>query len=121
MSPGLVNYTQNSELGCLVHEIIREMKKSITSSNYPIKNSSTEHHALPSGQPNAYSHMFTLPPYIPELESLSGDKIKLLNENKDILDDFTDELPQALDIYKDLDTQQQHLEHLSGMLITQYH
>ena len=108
MSPGLVNYSQNSELGCLVHEIIREMKKSFTSAT-------KGNPVLPSGQAHVYKELFPLPPYIPELESLSEDRVKILNMNGDILEQFTEELSHAAEIYKDLDARKQHVETIAGI------
>lgn len=94
------------------------MKKSITSPNYPlIKGYANEHPILPSAKPNTYNQLYAMPAYIPELESLSGEKLKLLNENEDMLDDFVAKLPLAVEYSKELDSQQQQLENLTGNIL----
>ena len=59
---------------------------------------------------------FPIPPFIPELESLARNQIKNLNENKDILDQFVDELPQAEALSSEVDNLLQSVEKRSSEL-----
>lgn len=60
---------------------------------------------------------FPIPPFIPELESLSRSHIKSLNENEDILHQFVDELPQSAAISLDVDHLLKNVEGLASRWI----
>jgi len=109
MSPGLVNYSEHSELGQIVLAIIRELKKN-TKECQP-NSLRSESKVLSSSQLNP--NFFPIPPFIPELESLSHLEVEKLNVNKDILDQFVEELPQAAAAVKDVENNMDIVEKLA--------
>lgn len=46
---------------------------------------------------------FSIPPFIPELEQLTFKELSKLNENEDILQEFVEDLPQAMAILKEVE------------------
>lgn len=67
-----------------------------------------------TSQPTHCHQYFPIPPFIPELESLARNKIINLNENKDILDQFVDELPQVEAVSSEVDHLLQTVEKRSS-------
>lgn len=109
MSPGLVNYSEHSELGQIVLAIIRELKKN--TKEHQANSLWSEGKALSSSQ---FNHQyFPIPPFIPELESLSHLQVERLNVNKDILDQFVEELPQASAVVRDVENNVDTVEQLA--------
>ena len=108
MSPGLVNYSEQSDLGQIVHTIIREMKKLTDPQEYQNNKKSSE--MFQSSSQFSQPQYFPIPPFIPELESLSQSQIKCLNENIDALHQFVEDLPQAEAVMNDLKTHLDNVE-----------
>ncbi|XP_057373874.1 vacuolar protein sorting-associated protein 37A-like [Daphnia carinata] len=94
MSPGLVNYSEHSDLGQIVHSIVREMTKLPEIKSYPNGERSSSETFLSTSQLSQQQY-FPIPPFIPELESLSRYQIKNLSESEDVLHQFVEDLPQA--------------------------
>ena len=57
---------------------------------------------------------FPIPPFIPELESLSQPQIEKLNNNTDVLDQFVEELPQAVAVINDVENRMDNVEQLAS-------
>ena len=115
MSPGLVNYSEHSDLGQIVHAIIRELKKLPEANIFPNGASSNRETFLSSSQLSQQQY-FPIPPFIPELESLSKNQIKNLNENENVLHQFVEELPQAEAIAKDVKNHMDNVEKIASNL-----
>ena len=111
MSPGLVNYSEQSDLGQIVHAIIREFKKLPESMGQPngVRCSET---FLSTSQLSQQQY-FPIPPFIPELESLSRNEIKNLGESEDVLHQFVEDLPQAEAVAKDVKNQLDNVEKMA--------
>lgn len=116
MSPGLVNYSDQSDLGQIVHAIIREFKKLPESMCHPngVRCSET---FLSTSQLSQQQY-FPIPPFIPELESLSRYQIKNLSESEDVLHQFVEDLPQAEAVLKDVKSQLDTVEKIARKSIT---
>ncbi|KAI9557041.1 Vacuolar protein sorting-associated protein 37A [Daphnia sinensis] len=113
MSPGLVNYSEHSDLGQIVHSIVREMKKLPEMKSYPngVRSSSE---TFPSASQQVSQQQYVpIPPFIPELESLSRNQIKNLSEHEDILHQFVDELPQAETVAADVKNHLDNVEKIA--------
>jgi len=109
MSPGLVNYSEHSELGQIVLAIIRELKKNMKECQ--ANGLWSESKVVSSSQ---FNHQyFSIPPFIPELESLSHSQVERLNLNKDLLDEFVEELPQAAIAIRDVESNVDVVEQLA--------
>jgi len=113
MSPGLVNYSENSDLGQIVLAIIRELKRNMKECRTP-NGLASESKVLSSSQ---FNHQyFPIPPFIPELESLSQPQIEKLNNNTDVLDQFVEELPQAVAVINDVENRMDNVEQLANTI-----
>jgi len=75
---------------------------------------------LPKYLQNMDKRYFPIPPFIPELERLSLKELENLNKNQDILNQFVDELPQALSLSQDVDNLLESIEQLSSKLFSYY-
>jgi hypothetical protein len=113
MSPGLVNYSEHSDLGQIVHTIIRELKKLPETNIFSNGVSNTRETFLSASQ-LSQQQFFPIPPFIPELESLSQNQIKNLNENEDVLHQFVEELPQAEAVAKDVKNHMDNVEKIAS-------
>lgn len=117
LSPGLINYSEQSDLGQIVHAIVREMKK-LPESKSHLNGTGKSSETFPStSQASQRSQYFPIPPFIPELESLSRTQIKNLNESEDALHQFVEELPQANAVVKDVETNLDTVEKIASMNI----
>ena len=115
MSPGLVNYSEHSDLGQIVHAIIRELKKLPETKTFP-NGLSSNRETFPSASQFSQQQYFPIPPFIPELESLSRNQIKNLSENEDVLHQFVEELPQAEAAEKDVKNHMDNVEKIASKL-----
>lgn len=142
MSPGLVNvfkavcplhdflkltsiytsqYSEHSDLGQIVHAIIREMKKNpaekmLEVAKIQLIDGNDSEKSIPLPSQFSQHPYFPIPPFIPELESLSRVNLKNLNENEDVLHQFVDELPQSQAISSETDGLLLSVETMSSML-----
>ncbi|KZS20745.1 Vacuolar protein sorting-associated protein 37A [Daphnia magna] len=113
MSPGLVNYSEHSDLGQIVHSIVREMKKLPEIKSYPNGERSGSETFPSASQQLSQQQYVPIPPFIPELESLSKNQIKNLSEHEDILHQFVDELPQAEAVATDVKNHLDNVEKIA--------
>lgn len=116
LSPGLINYSEQSDLGQIVHAIVREMKKLPDLKGHPNGNGNSSDTFPSTSQASQHPQYFPIPPFIPELESLSRTQIKNLNENEDALHQFVEELPQADAVLKDVGTNLDTVEKIASKL-----
>lgn len=114
MSPGLVNYSEHSDLGQIVHSIVREMKKLPEIKSYPNGERSGSETFPSASQQLSQQQYVPIPPFIPELESLSKNQIKNLSEHEDILHQFVDELPQAEAVATDVKNHLDNVEKIAS-------
>ncbi|XP_046440442.1 vacuolar protein sorting-associated protein 37A-like [Daphnia pulex] len=115
MSPGLVNYSEHSDLGQIVNAIIRELKKLPEIKTFPNGQNgvSSNRETFLSASQFSQQQYFPIPPFIPELESLSRNQIKNLSENEDVLHQFVEELPQAEAASKDVQNHMDNVEKIA--------
>ena len=100
-------------MGQIVLAIIRELKKN--TKEHQANSLWSEGKALSSSQ---FNHQyFPIPPFIPELESLSHLQVERLNVNKDILDQFVEELPQASAVVRDVENNVDTVEQLASKMM----
>ncbi|KAJ2943330.1 hypothetical protein O0L34_g12137 [Tuta absoluta] len=90
-APGLLNYTQHSDLGRVVQAIIREFQKSLPNLEDKCNDS-------PQSQVSAQSLMF------PELNELTIDELQEILENTDLQDRIVENNPHLLEL--ELETEQ---------------
>jgi hypothetical protein len=119
MSPGLVNYSEHSDLGQIVNAIIRELKKLPEIKTFPNGQNgvSSNRETFLSASQFSQQQYFPIPPFIPELESLSRNQIKNLSENEDVLHQFVEELPQAEAASKDVQNHMDNVEKIASKLL----
>lgn len=118
MSPGLVNYSEQSDLGQIVHAIVREMKKLPDNKIRQLNGAKDKNETFLSPSQLSQHQYFQIPPFIPELESLSRNQIKGLNESEDALNQFVEELPQAEAVVQDVKNNLDTVEKIASKLST---
>ena len=115
MSPGLVNYSEQSDLGQIVHAIVREMKKTPEMLSFHSNGAKSKIETFQTASQLSHQQQyFPIPPFIPELESLSRIQISKMNENEDVLLQFVEELPQAEAALKDVDKNLDVVENIAS-------
>ncbi|CAG9135153.1 unnamed protein product [Plutella xylostella] len=92
-APGLLNYTQHSDLGRVVQAIIREFQKSAPRMPSNEEETTNEHQHTAS----------TVPLMFPELQNLTIEELQEILENQDLQDQFLESDPQLLQL--DLETE----------------
>ncbi|CAH0404439.1 unnamed protein product [Chilo suppressalis] len=94
-APGLLNYTQHSDLGRVVQAITREFQRSL-----PNLVSSDDKSSDVSPQPNTSAHSMMFP----ELSELTVDELQEVLENTDLQDKLLENNPQLIKL--DLETEE---------------
>ncbi|XP_041970552.1 vacuolar protein sorting-associated protein 37A [Aricia agestis] len=93
-APGLLNFTQHSDLGRVVQAIIREFQKSVPN----IKSENVSANVSPQSNFNINSLMF------PELSELSIEELQEIIENPDLQDKLLESNPQLIEL--DMETEE---------------
>ncbi|KAI8433388.1 hypothetical protein MSG28_015428 [Choristoneura fumiferana] len=93
-APGLIQFTVHSDLGRVVHAIIREFQRSVAVSSDDDKSNQ----GSPSSRVSSQMLMF------PELGELTADELHEILENTDLQDKLLESSPQLLEL--DLETEE---------------
>lgn len=114
-APGLLNYSQHSELGRVVQAIIREFEKfppPLLSTNETSPNSSSVSSTDDSPVDN-FSIQLKTERNLPNLSTMSLDELKKLDMDSEFFDDFIEEMSVVKHLNEELDSMINQVENIS--------